>query len=417
MGRRLGWALAAMVIALGCGGRIDTEIASAGDAGPARDGAPNGVDAPSSDECGTPGPEVEETFGNTDLSWDASVVHVVNASATLQAKLSLAPCTIVRFTSDHLLVVRSLDALGAPGRPVTFEMKSLQKRGATLRVVPRDPSVAKLEVVHFRNVFLDAANVRARVRGVRFIGPQAGAAFGGLFEPGSSDLVFEDTGIGLTHVFFVRGGDVFAVLDSAPPIRYPAGRDNKIGIDDGGEGSSWQYHLTDRGVPYRWLAQGSSKPRPSAVRALTFDPGVTIEFDPLTGLDIKGTAFVIDGTAERPVVLRGHAGTWLGLQIDVSASIRHATIVNAARAFTPGDACVPAAVQATGAIVMTRQIWASTFEGVTFRDLPGSAFVEAYTGWGVNHMAGHTYVNVAGCKQIVGRALDGTCPNPVPCAK
>lgn len=85
--------------------------------------------------------------------------------------------------------------------------------------------------------------------------------------------------------------------------------------------------------------------------------------------------------------------------------------------YAAGDACTPFGEQPLAAIILKWPSFAAAFDDVTFRDLSGSAFVETGPPPSVDLTTGSTFVNVAGCKQIVSKANDGTCPDPAPCAK
>jgi len=228
--------------------------------------------------------------------WDGR--HRVEGVLTLQARLELAPCTVISFgnsASLHVFTGGSLQAKGSEGRPVLFTSAKASPEagdwsGIGVGVESLGDSVLEHAIIEYAGAgstigFQLNANATAGLAHVlvRHTPDNARAVYVIGRPSRFEDVRTEDSALGLT----VRGdvvGSLGSFTSDGPPIRVEA--DNVV--TDG----VWQ----DFGVPY--LLSSSF----TAFARLSIEPGVVIQMANQGAIHVQDTGILEAlGTDARPV--------------------------------------------------------------------------------------------------------------------
>lgn len=405
-------------------------------------------------EVGPPGPAACEppTGAGTehrgtltaDETWTAAAgPHIVPASLSVRATLTIEPCAVVRVAAGSTITVG--DSV-TPGRIVArggsgaitieslspteafggllvlsgsldFEYVTIDRAGQNGAAIdlrgPDDGTVAPLlRALHTE--ILDAAG-----SGIRL---QRGAAF----SSDSTDLTI--TGAG-TAMLAEQGHPIDIDppgVGSIPAGRYVGNRFDTIVVRTAWPRVRVDEAFHDRGVPYRIAASFLMYDPEGSALTLTIDPGVTMRFDRsdagavgfVLGDVVAGSAvrLVAEGTASAPITFDSGAaapapGDWAGLvwwNAPATGNVlRHATFAHAGgETFTRGYSC--GTPENVGGLVLLEWAPAEPFvTASTFRDTRGAGIV---SGWrlgagevGVDLRADNVFEN------IVDYADEGHC--------
>lgn len=431
---------------------------------------PQPPDGGAEEACPAPAATPRQHAGaiTADETWTAAESpHLVTSTVRVRggATLTIEPCAEVRFAPGASLIAGvtgstpeagRLVADGSEARTIRFVRDGAQAWGGVNILYPGSASLrhVTLEGGGDNSSYHNATLVvrgeggaglqqntlvdHVTVRGSKGAGVSLGSS--GSFVTGSGELTVEGSGAGdAMNPDPLRVGPLS--LGTIPPGRYTGNARDLIHVESG----EILLNTTMRnvGVPYRLIAIPGSR---LVVRAtdsagmvtLTIEPGVELQFDPETYLRVGvGSASRIDypgalvavGTAASPIVFTSSkenpaAGDWSGVVFNGSNStnrLEHLRIE-----YAGGEcSCSLAACFPTNAA----HEYAISLEDVSdgsFPDFIDNVTIAHSAMHGIvcsfdsavqcpDFLAGNTFEQVAGCKQILNRDESGSCTARTSC--
>lgn len=433
----------------------DDPVDDGGEGGSGGQGDGGGGGAVVSCAAPTKEPTIHDSVIESDETWSADSVHVVEQWVTIRndATLTIEPCATVEIAEGKGLSIAyptspntgHIVAEGDAERPIRFKGKDgarwghvLFAPGATATIAHAtfengggDDTTGATFVIHGdqtfptkRDVFVDTVTIRDSLGVGVFIDRLAG------FAEGSKDLTITESGDATNpYPMYV---DEHAIT-TLPRGTYTGNEIDAIFVDP-------DFHLEEDstmknlGVPYvvgtfpaDSLVVGGGADAPLVT--LTVEPGVRVEFHPGAALEIEhltgdfaaSGVLIAEGTAEEPIVFTSAAetpaaGDWQGLAYGGIArpenSLKHVRIE-----YTGADCgCIFLSCsdidQFEGAVIFSQQPPRAFIEDTVIAHASSHGVVLGYQGSLVDFKPGITFEDMGGCQQTL--PVDGPCPNPKP---
>ncbi len=319
---------------------------------------------------------------NAPETWTlAESPHIIRTDTSINAAVTIEPCSVVRIAGDRSINVRangSLIAHGATDMPITFERSDPADSWATISALGGgtlsftyatltgggDPLNTVVDIAGALDIAGNGTGTipALHVEHVTISGSESqgiNLRDGGGISPTSTDLIITGSA-GAPIVTFAR------LVGTIPSGTYTGNTLNEIVIrgTGGNETINVDTTLRARGVPYRvgYLPNAvldvASIP-PAAPPTLMIEPGVTLKFlqtatmriDASSGTTPAAGALSAVGTAAQPIIFTSAAtspaagdwyGIWLGRQPLAATRIDHVQIHYAGRNSNSGqDSCIP----------------------------------------------------------------------------
>lgn len=405
--------------------------------------------------CASPtGAGTHEGSVNTAATWTAAdSPHDITFDINVYAPLTIEACAVVRIGAGVTVTVvagSSLTAIGASGRPVTFERLDAGSAWATIRSQDGDISLTHVIVngggapLNTLPAYTAAIRLQSDTGGSLHVddveiadSESQGVYINGTigFDETSQDLRVHGS-VGFPVHVYAR------VIGTIPSGEYTGNGRDEIGIAGSGGAVLDNQTMHDRGVPYH-VGSGQDGGRmdvsaQSGVAVLTIEPGVTVRFPPGGTLNIEEFsstdpatgALVAIGTADKPITFTsdqtpGAAGDWLGIGlggfVDPATTLDNVIVAFAGGPGTGSNSCPyplrtgqnDAAIRIFGTagpltqFITNTQIVKSLRDGIDrgWRDDVFTDFLDTNS----------FDVGVGGCKESVPRTFNGVCPESPAC--
>lgn len=424
--------------------------------GPVED--PNGTGDGSGGACGAAGPTEHRGTIAADETWSAAgSPHLLteNVIVAQGATLTIEPCAQVLAASGVRLTVRGrLVAEGTSEAPIAFGASEADRWGPLLVDTAGTARLAHATLTDggFDDRSYHGASIVVKGDGTAPVDPAisvedvtiSGSAGEGMWLRDAAAFTADSTGLriegsGADATFSGRPVKIEALaVSTLPPGTYTGNRDDRIEV----HAFQWletDTEIHDPGVPYyvfqnplRIVRASDADPIPT----LTLDAGVEIQFEKsndtnspgiVVGMDVgREGALVVDGTAEKPVVLTSGAaspapGDWQDITFKAPTPgmnrIDHAVIEYAGSDCACDGYDCPAKVDGSGQLAAedgaVRFHWQPDSElitNTTFRHIAGWGVVRGWDGSSApDFTATNTFEDLLYCPQSQPRDANGQC--------
>lgn len=383
-------------------------------------------------------------------TWGASTPHVISATLTLRAPVTVEGCAVVRVAAGVSVGVDSGGSLvtaGTAERPVRFEPSETGKPWGQIRVFV--PGTARLSWTTLSgggaSTFLDGtlyAGNSTALPGLRPIFVDhvtiQGSSSPGVWLAGTTGFAEGSTELTITGAGSQAVPEPLALnpnaLGTVPSGRYTGNRSDAIFVSSYVASSSLFYlgqnaTVRDLGVPYR--VDGLRVGNHDAQATLTVEAGVELRFMQDKTLEIYDarSTLIAAGTAARPVVLTSArvtpaAGDWAGVRF---GGLNAQDALENVRVLYAGGACqcsgygcnyLQGSFDVSSAILLFTQPPRAFITGSRIEHSAGHGILRGWNGPAdVSFLGSNTFADVAGCTETLPRDQDGRCPADPPCPK
>lgn len=341
----------------GSGGQAGAYDGGGGSTPDGGGGSDAGTGGAGPDNCAAPTgtPIVHDTDITHDETWAADSVHVVQSSLSViqGVTLKIDPCAVVEITADEYMAVDGeLDAQGKAGQPVTFKRHdsgpwaylAVHKGGQIKLAYSRlQGGGADSTADSGATIVADGGGGSVNdplepVLAVDHVTVSGSAGYGVLlrnsatFAAGSTGLLVTGSGASVSQDPYPMRIPANA-LGTLPDGAYTGNAEDAVDVDvTPGTGVTADTTIKDPGVPYHVDGFFAIYPLGSAAGpTLTIQPGVELDFEKFSDIDVSGDGTKLDatGTAAKPILMkRAGADAWDGVVMDVggAASLSYVTL-------------------------------------------------------------------------------------------
>ncbi len=396
---------------------------------------------------------------STSQTWTAAASpHILPSDTSIAATVTIEACAVVRIATGATVTINangSLIAIGAVGRPVTFEAltpgaawSSIRNLGGTLSLThavvtgggaPLSSSTSLMGALRMQSpstigtFHVDDVEIADSLSQGVYINSAVG------FDNTSQNLRIHGSVSYPVHVYA-------RVIGSIPTGEYTGNGHDAIAISGSGGAVVSDQTMRNRGVPYH-VGSGIDGGRMDVnsqvagqTAVLTIEPGVTIQFppggvfnvDPTTGSGggaAQGALIAVGGSApSQKIVFTSDrpspaAGDWLGVRfggiVDTRSTMQNVRVEFAGGTSTTGSNSCPYPGPGTGINDAAVRIFGPPLtQFITNSEILSSLNHGIDRGWRADlqpdFLPTNTFTAVGACLETTPRTSAGVCPtNPV----